>query len=91
MSMEKRRFIRKPYSEGINYTLRAPEGELFKGLDLSGIGLDISLGGVSLLTDYPVESGHVMKFNSGLEQGIGIVKWSRDSVYNFYSAGVQFF
>lgn len=91
MSKEKRRFIRRPYEGEINYSLSVFEFKAVKGLELSGLGLDISLSGVGMITDYPVEKGHVLRFNSGIEQKVGIVKWSRNSVYNFYSAGVQFF
>lgn len=91
MLCEKRRSPRETYAGEINYSLSVLEFEILKRLELTGLGFDISLSGVGMITDYPVENGHVLKFNSGIEQKVGIVRWSRNSVYNLYATGIQFF
>lgn len=87
---ERRHFKRNPYDGTISYSVNVLEYGNFKKLDLIGIILNISQDGLCMITDYPVERGHVLRFNSCIEQKAGIVRWRKDSVYNFYSVGVKF-
>ncbi len=90
MSDEKRQSKRNPNDGTISYSVNVLESGSFKRLDLIGIILTISQNELCMITDYPVEKGHVLRFNSGIEQKAGIVKWRKDSVYNFHSVGVKF-
>lgn len=88
---DKREFLRRPYERTIAFSLNILEFEASKRLELIGSGVDLSQNGVGLLVDYPVESGHVLRFLSGLEQKLGVVQWQKPLVPDLYSIGVQFF
>lgn len=90
MLNERRHFKRNTYDGTISYYVNILEFGHFKRVDTTGIILNISQDGLCMITDYPVERGHVLRFNSVIEQKAGIVKWRKDSVYNLYSVGVKF-
>jgi hypothetical protein len=63
-------------------------------LTLKGDIIDLSELGLCLKTYYPLESGHILTFLSGLDHGEsrkGIVRWSMLTGDNYmYHAGVEF-
>jgi hypothetical protein len=70
------------------------EGGAPKSLSLSGDVVDISSGGIGLMTDYPLEPGHLISFDSQLDEVVhktGIVKWTTATAGNYlHRAGVEF-
>ena len=59
-------------------------------LNLVARGIDISEGGIGIKTDYPLESGHVLRLHDGITK-VGVVRWSRSVESNgIHRAGVKF-
>ncbi len=91
-SSERRMHKRKPHNAAIKFSLNAIELHQLKKINAGGTTLDISNSGISLLTDYPIEPGHVLIFNNGtnpVPPGVGIVKWVRSEGVNI-RGGVEF-
>jgi len=83
-----RRFERRPYNETIDFSVSVFEFKELKRLNLNGTGMDISDAGIGVRVDYPLEPGHVLRFN-GKVQKAGIVIWSIKSG-NAYRVGIKF-
>ena len=83
-----RRFERRPYNETIDFSVSVFEFKELKRLNLNGTGIDINDAGIGIQVDYPLEPGHVLRFN-GKVQKAGIVKWSMKSG-NIYRVGLNF-
>ncbi|MBI4710328.1 MAG: PilZ domain-containing protein [Nitrospirae bacterium] len=83
---------RRAHNAAIEFSLNSMELHQLKKITAGGTTSDISDGGISLLTDYPIEPGHVLIFNNGknpVPPGVGIVKWVRSEGVNI-RGGVEF-
>jgi type IV pilus assembly protein PilZ len=84
---ELRRFSRKPLGQAVDFSTKALEF----ALRMDGVGKDISLGGMFILTDFPTRIGEevvVYLTLPGEKTEIAlpaIVRWTRDD-----GMGVQF-
>lgn len=85
---ESRRIKRIKYHGLIDVFVSVLEFKELKRLNLNGTGIDINDAGIGIQVDYPLESGHVLRFN-GIGQKVGIVKWSMKSG-NTYRVGIKF-
>ena len=83
-----RKYDRRPYSQSIDYSLSISESNKRKWLNLKGKAVDISETGIGIQTDYPLAPGHMLWFNSGIEEKAGFVKWST-KIDNAYRVGIQ--
>ncbi len=83
-----RRYERRPYSEEIGYSLSIQEEKNKKWLDLKGKALNVCEAGVCIETDYPLAPGHMLWFNSGLEEKAGFVRWAHE-FESGYRAGIE--
>ena len=91
---ENRQFKRKILDKTANYTVTVVELGKPISLTLKGDIIDLSESGLCLRTYYPLESGYILTFLSGLDHGEtrkGIVRWSMltDDSY-MYRAGIEF-
>ncbi|MBM4140072.1 MAG: hypothetical protein FJ242_01040 [Nitrospira sp.] len=85
---ERRRIKRIKYHGLIDFSVSVLEFKELKRLNLNGTGIDINDAGIGIHVDYPLESGHVLRFN-GIGQKAGIVKWSM-KFGNTYRIGIIF-
>jgi hypothetical protein len=87
--MINRRFLeRRSHNETIDFSVSVLEFKELKRLNLNGTGIDINDAGIGIQVDYPLEPGHVLRFNR-IGQKTGIVKWSMKSG-NPYRVGIKF-
>lgn len=86
--MDKRDFERKEERREVEYTVTVLDLRELKKLTRRAELIDSSEGGLGIITDYPLEPGHVLTFGNGFEKKIGIVKWS-DKKDNHYRVGVK--
>ncbi len=73
---ERRKHERIGYDMPVEYTLSVLEfGDLEK-LDLTGMGIDISGGGLGFFTDYRLQPGHVIRIRDRAgSQRPAVVRW----------------
>jgi hypothetical protein len=86
--VEKRASERTPFNENIDFLVPVSDFREIKALSLSCNAIDISSTGMGIVMDYPLEPGHVLKFNR-FTHPFAIVRWSRE-INEDYRAGVQF-
>jgi extracellular factor (EF) 3-hydroxypalmitic acid methyl ester biosynthesis protein len=70
-----RRYERKPYSETVNYSVSILEAKDRKWLTLKGKSIDKSETGICIETDQPLSPGHILWFDSSIEDKAGFVRW----------------
>ncbi len=85
---ELRQFERRPYSKTIDFSVSAIESRKLRWLDLKGKAIDICDTGIGIETDYPMEPGHIMWFNGGMEDKAGFVRWCM-KLDNTYRVGIK--
>jgi len=86
-----RRIPRRSLRKSVSYTVIVLELGKPVSLTLKGDIIDISDTGVGMRTHYPLEPGHFLMFDSGIDQKSGVVKWTStlDDSY-MYRVGVEF-
>lgn len=84
---EPRRCVREP----VSYTVTVVELGRPVSLTLNGHVVDICEKGMGLRTYYPLEPGHLLMLNHGMEEKTGVVRWSAalDETCT-YRVGVEF-
>ncbi|GAB4419726.1 MAG: hypothetical protein OHK0032_15610 [Thermodesulfovibrionales bacterium] len=91
MMEDKRQFKRTSFTETIGYSVSVLEFRELKRLNLKAEAVDISEGGLGIITDYPLEPGHVLRFTGEIEQKAGIVSWAMKIGDNSrYRVGIKF-
>ncbi len=73
---KKRKHQRVGYDMPLEYTLSVLEFGDLRKLDLTGMGIDISEGGLGFFTDYRLQPGHVIRIKDGAgSQRPAVVRW----------------
>ncbi|MBI4685177.1 MAG: hypothetical protein HY755_08245 [Nitrospirae bacterium] len=86
-----RRFQRRPFIKPIDYSVNILDFKEIKRVLMDAISTDISEEGMGMRTNYPLEPGHVLMLNTGVEHKVGIVRWSTLlENKNAYSIGIKF-
>jgi hypothetical protein len=93
--MEKRRHPRKEFSNRIGMDLVSEKKGNYNRISVQGTGIDISPGGLGIITDQPLEKGWVLKLVLPLSDGeinvpvFSVIKWTVPEKDGF-RVGVQF-
>ncbi len=85
-----RRFERKPCDDSLEFTVLHMDISDLKRVRSNGKMIDSSEGGICLVTEFPLQSGHVLEWHDKHDKGhlhIGLVKWSLKQNSN-YRAGL---
>jgi len=85
-----RRFERIPCDDPLEFTVLHTDISDLKRVRSGGNMIDSSEGGVGLVTEFPLQSGHVLEWHDKRRKGhlhIGLVKWSFKQ-NNHYRAGL---
>jgi hypothetical protein len=88
----RRRHLRKDSSIPVEYSVNILEFRELKKIHRSAVSTDISDKGIGLITDYPLEPGHVLILSSrdsALLQKIAIVRWTMQASGS-YRIGLEF-
>jgi len=96
---EKREYRRKPFVNPIRYSITDSNINIeeFEIFDNHGVSLDISEGGLGMITDSSLKTGDILLFEYGIEiknnivVKTSIVKWAREIENNRYRVGLKFF
>ena len=87
-----RKYLREPYDSRLEFIVLLTQSSEFMRISAEGKIVDKSPAGIGLITDFPLEAGHVLEWDDRHSQGnlhIAIVKWAQP-VENCYRAGVVF-
>lgn len=85
----KRRHERRLLKETFDFYIKATEHDGSGILNLKGNMVDISDGGIGILTDYSLHAGQTIEIE-GAEHKSGIVKWISMMGNNEFRAGIEF-
>lgn len=89
---EKRKHAREPYNISFDLTVLLTESTEFQRLAATGKAVDKSPAGLGIITDFPLEPGHVLEWDDQHKKGtlhIAMVKWALQ-IENYYRAGLIF-
>ena len=87
-----RKHVREACSISLEFTILFTHFSEFKRVSAKGKTIDKSPAGIGLITDFPLEPGHVLEWDDKHNKGnlhIAMVKWARQSD-NYYRAGLIF-
>ncbi len=89
---ERRRREREPYHASLNFTALCVQTYVFQKIQSKGEIIDASNSGIGIITDFPLQMGHVVEWDDKHEKGkrhIAVVKWAREDG-SHYRAGLMF-
>ena len=90
MFEEKRQSERKSHDEEIGFRVVFTESDELKKMHTEGRIVNISNSGLGLITEYPLEPGHVLEWDDKHKKGklhLASVRWAREHGAGFV-AGV---
>ncbi len=95
MTNEKRKYERIPYVKPIRYYLKALHMDKLKKIYNDCVSVDISKGGLGMVTDFPLIRGDVLYFEPGIKVSdskeiISIVRWALAIKKKKYRVGLEF-
>ena len=95
MTSEKRKYERIPYTTPIKYYLTALRMDKLEKIYNNGVSVDISRGGLGMITDFPLSRGDVLYFEPEIKindstESTSIVRWVLEIEENEYRAGLEF-
>lgn len=89
---EQRKHIREACNINLEFTVLLTQSTEFKRLKATGKTVDKSPQGLGIVTDFPLEPGHVLQWDDQHNKGnlhMALVKWARQSERD-YRAGLIF-
>jgi len=89
---EQRKHLRENYTVPIDFTVLLTQSSVYRRVASSGQTVDKSLAGLGIITDFPLEAGHVLQWDDQHKKGnlhMAVVKWAH-KVENSYRAGLVF-
>ena len=84
-----RMFKREQYDGTVDVTVSVIRSNAIEKKSVSARTVDISRGGVGIISDVPLEVGFV-RLNAGTENRAGIVMWNRKLDDNTYRVGIRY-
>ncbi|MEW6067368.1 MAG: PilZ domain-containing protein [Nitrospirota bacterium] len=89
-----RRHERMPFASNVAYSVTVMDFKQLENIRDTAISVDISDGGLGMITGYPLEKGHVLTFidmikTKNINPKVAIVKWIW-KIDNKYRVGVKF-
>lgn len=87
--------IRTPFVKPIRYSASVLDMRGPKRIYDTAVSIDISEGGLGIITSYPFEAGHVLTFEDEIKINditakSAIVRWAEKINGNKYRAGLKF-
>jgi hypothetical protein len=97
---ERRKYERIPFVKPIEYSLQDMHMEKLELSPGNGVSVDISEGGLGIITDYALNEGDILFFEEEIKEEeikiskiapiAAIVKWAKEIEQNKYRAGLVF-
>ncbi len=92
INRQKRAEERSPYSSLLHFTVLSAQPSEHQRIKSEGQIIDVSKSGVGLVTDLPLEPGHVLMWEDNHKKGslhIAMVRWSKEQDSR-YRVGLMF-
>ena len=89
---QERKHAREACNIALEFTILFTQSSEFKRIIATGKTVDQSPAGIGLITDFPLEPGHVLEWDDQHKKGnlhIAMVKWARQ-FDSYYRAGLIF-
>jgi len=91
---EKRKYNRLPFVKPIRYSSTGSNIGEFETIH-NCVSVDISRGGLGMITDYPLEAGNILIFEDEIEINnitakASVVRWARKTEKKRYRVGLEF-
>ncbi|MDH4230909.1 MAG: hypothetical protein OEW04_02640 [Nitrospirota bacterium] len=87
---KKRKYAREPYDISLDFIILLMQEYEFKRIAAMGKTVDKNPEGIGIITDFPLEAGHVLRWKDNQNKGVlqlAMVKWSRQ-IDNHCRAGL---
>ena len=87
--------LRTPFVAPVRYSVSVPDMLALKEINGIAVSVDIGKGGIGILTDFPLEKGHVLTFEDTIKmkdqlaKKAAVVKWT-GKIDGKYRVGLQF-
>ena len=87
--------LRTPFITPVRYSVSARDMQAFPEINGIAVSVDIGKGGMGILTDVPLEKGHVLTFEDAITmkdhfaKKAAVVKWT-GKIDGKYRVGLQF-
>jgi c-di-GMP-binding flagellar brake protein YcgR len=86
---------RRPFITPLKYSVSVINMQELKKVHTVAVSVDVSDEGLGIITDFPVQQGHVLTFegdkqiNNSIFKKAAIVRWT-GKIHSQYRAGLQF-
>lgn len=92
---ERREYKRTPLVKPIRYSVTVSDTGALETIHKVGVSVNISKGGLGMITDYPLSQGHVLVFEdeikiTNISAKASIVRWIKAMEDNRYRVGLEF-
>ena len=93
---EKRKYKRIPFVKAIIYSASALKMDELDEFFNDGVAVNVSEGGLGMITDYPLKVGDIVTFKHEIKvkkivASSSIVRWAREIETDRYRVGLEFF
>ncbi|MEK6581927.1 MAG: PilZ domain-containing protein [Nitrospirota bacterium] len=88
---KKRKFERVPYDDTIKFSVLFTEAEDLKKIDVEGKIINTSQAGIGIVTNFPLEPGHVLQWVDKHQKDklhMASVRWSQE-LEDYFRAGAM--
>lgn len=87
---EQRQHVRETCNINLEFTVLLTQSTEFRRLKATGKTIDKSPAGIGLISDFPLEPGHVLQWDDQHKKGnlhMAMVKWAQP-IDSYYRAGL---
>jgi hypothetical protein len=90
-----RECLRTPFVRPIRYSVSVLDMKELKRIHDTAVSIDISKGGIGIITNYPLKAGHILNFDNEIKMNditakSAIVRWAEKINGNKYRVGLKF-
>ncbi|MEW6003608.1 MAG: PilZ domain-containing protein [Nitrospirota bacterium] len=91
----RREHSREPFVTFIRYSVTVMDMRDLKRIRDTAVSVDIGIGGMGMITGYPLEVGHILTFEDDIEVNnitakAAVVRWIGKAESNKYRVGLRF-
>ncbi|MEW6416726.1 MAG: PilZ domain-containing protein [Nitrospirota bacterium] len=90
-----REYSRTQFVRTIRYSISVLDMKELKRIQDTAVSIDISKGGLGIITNYPLKTGHILDFDNEVKMDditakSAVVRWAEKINGNKYRVGLKF-